>query len=233
MNNLWKQYNYDLVWTADGSPSLSWNKQELMHHRGGALSETQKIYAEVIADVLDRGGRSFLSLGLGLGYAELFILKECQRRQVRDVQILTYEADDFLKNQLLRFLHGERNEIHQRIIEMMDLKAQDLAVLLDLYQSGNWQILGALNRSSFVDFKAEAILYDAFSAKTSPELWQEIFLTDFIKNFASQDCFFSTYACTGSLKRSLKAENFIVTVREGFHGKRNSTLAVRGFGSLS
>jgi hypothetical protein len=71
------------------------------------------------------------------------------------------------------------------------------------------------------------ILYDAFSSETSPELWQEEFLKNFIEKAAAPHSFFATYASTGTLKRALKAKGFALKKKPGFSGKRESTLAIR------
>jgi hypothetical protein len=231
MNDLWKDYNYELVWTADGSPSLSWADKELMHHRGGALSETDKIYGEVITETLVKGGLHFISVGLGLGYNELCIARECVKHNIFDVQILSFESDSFLVRQFLNFINGNKNEVHEKIFSLMNLNQTHLEFLKKLYENKSFRIEGSLSKNTTPDCKAHCILYDAFSSKTSPELWQEEFLNYFLQNFCEPNCLFSTYACTGALKRALKNHEFEVVIREGFHGKRNSTLGRRGFTS--
>lgn len=71
------------------------------------------------------------------------------------------------------------------------------------------------------------VAYDAFSSKTSPELWSESFLIDFLRFNCATPCVLSTYACTGALKRALTAAGFHVDVRPGFASKRDSTFAYR------
>ncbi|MNL45541.1 bifunctional tRNA (mnm(5)s(2)U34)-methyltransferase/FAD-dependent cmnm(5)s(2)U34 oxidoreductase [compost metagenome] len=86
---------------------------------------------------------------------------------------------------------------------------------------------GALNAGDCFDGDYSGILYDAFSSKTTPHLWEEEFLKSFFQ-CAAADAMVSTYACKATLKRALKDSGFEVIVREGFLGKRNSTLALRG-----
>lgn len=72
-----------------------------------------------------------------------------------------------------------------------------------------------------------AILFDAFSGKSTPELWTEDFLRRILSYFSAPFCVFSTYACTGVLKRILADSQFAVEKRPGFQGKRHSTMAIR------
>jgi tRNA U34 5-methylaminomethyl-2-thiouridine-forming methyltransferase MnmC len=95
------------------------------------------------------------------------------------------------------------------------------------FQLENDFISKIFNQSA-ANLKWNVICYDAFSQKTNSELWQESFLENLIENFTQPNCLFTTYACTGSLKRALKKYDFRLLERPGFNGKRDSTLAVRG-----
>jgi tRNA U34 5-methylaminomethyl-2-thiouridine-forming methyltransferase MnmC len=98
---------------------------------------------------------------------------------------------------------------------------------LSAQKSGTWKLEGALMPGFEIAQKYECIFYDAFSSKTSPHLWQESFLLDFFAKACAANCIVSTYACTGALKRALKASGFEVILLEGFLGKRNRTMGVR------
>jgi tRNA U34 5-methylaminomethyl-2-thiouridine-forming methyltransferase MnmC len=81
--------------------------------------------------------------------------------------------------------------------------------------------------------KTHCLLFDAFSAKTSPDLWTEEFLVEFFNKATAGDALISTYASRTALKNALKRAGFLVEVREGFKGKRNSTLASKGLFSTT
>ena len=85
----------------------------------------------------------------------------------------------------------------------------------------------ALDQNSLPREKYDCVLYDAFSSKSTPELWSEDFLSSFLDGLG-EDCVFTTYASTGALKRALKKIDFQIVPRKGFLGRRESTLAVRG-----
>ena len=100
--------------------------------------------------------------------------------------------------------------------------------LQEMIQTERWKIRPALTPTTEFTEKFHCICFDAFSSKTSPDLWSEEFLTEFFKKVAADSCVLATYACTGALKRTLRAAEFELTIREGFSSKRDSTFAVRG-----
>ena len=224
---------FSVLWTGDGSPSLR-GENEPMHHLGGAYAETQYIYGEALrclAEWKDLSTWNVLVVGLGLGYIELLAVAEAIKNK-KKIHILTYEIERDLVELFLSWLKGEaENIVYDRILDFFKSTYTDLDLkneLLKIYSHGEWEIRGALNSSSLPLQNFHAILFDAFSGKTTPDLWTEEFLMKFILNSAqSSPSIFSTYACTGVLKRVLKNSGFKVEKRNGFLGKRNSTLAVK------
>lgn len=231
----WKKHNYEMVATADQSPTLRWlgsETQETMHHRGGAYSETQQIYGEPLRNSLKSGGRSAVSVGLGLGYNEILVALEATQNGISpsEFHLLSYESDPFLKEHFLHWLHNTENSlIYDEIFQFFQSpsKLQVKAWLAEALKIGNWQLQGALNEDFKVSRKYDVIFYDAFSSKTSPHLWQESFLSHFFSEICSSNSQVSTYACTGGLKRALKQNGFEIVIREGFQSKRNSTLGIK------
>jgi tRNA U34 5-methylaminomethyl-2-thiouridine-forming methyltransferase MnmC len=230
----WEEKKFEVIWTEDGSPSLKpLDGFEMMHHRGGAYAETQLIYGEPVREVLAQGGDSFLSIGLGLGYNELVIASEALKSKRATINLRSFETEPVLKKELLEFVQSgspqnPRQEIYLEIIQRLSGGSEIPRFLNELYVSGSWTLDGALDLSTTFPMQAQGILFDAFSAKTSPGLWTEDFLVNFLGGAAADYCLFSTYACTGPLKRALKASGFEVVLRSGFHGKRNSTLGRKG-----
>lgn len=92
---------------------------------------------------------------------------------------------------------------------------------------GRWKLRPALDNQTKFSESFGCVCFDAFSSKTSPDLWTEEFLRDFFAKTCETKCVLSTYACTGALKRALRAAGFELTIREGFASKRDSTFAVR------
>ena len=120
------------------------------------------------------------------------------------------------------------SDILARTSEQFAVSAERVKTLLrDQIRGGQWRIHPALSSSTSFSEQFGCICFDAFSSKTSPALWTDEFLQKFITNAASDRTVFSTYACTGALKRALRAAGFDVQIRPGFSTKRDSTFAVR------
>ncbi len=141
-----------------------------------------------------------------------------------------------------RFLYGhlDSGEIQRDLTAVLEGVARFTQVssleirqsLVRALQSGAWQIRGALSSETLPEERFHGIMYDAFSSKTSPALWSEDFLGAFFAHCADENALVSTYACTGNLKRSLKANGFTLSDRSGFQGKRSATLGRRGLFSF-
>lgn len=238
MDQVWAPYGYEIMTTEDQSPTLHWvnsETKEHMHHRGGAYSETQLIYGNPLRDNLDHGGRSAISVGLGLGYNEILCAVECLQRKISPSQfrLLSFESEAILRDRFLAWIQGrEQFEIYETVLGFY-LKDTSLTSeqvkswLHQAHQSGFWKSREALGADVQLTEKFHVIFYDAFSAKTSPHLWDESFLTKFFAQACHKVATVTTYACLGNLKRALKANGFEIIVREGFKSKRNSTLGIR------
>jgi tRNA U34 5-methylaminomethyl-2-thiouridine-forming methyltransferase MnmC len=243
-DEFWKNHNYEVVITEDDSPtlrSLNLANQETMHHRGGAYSETQMIYGNPLREALAQGASSVLSVGLGLGYNEMLVASEALKRNAQSesnasifrggdsIKLLSFESEPLLVEQFLSFLRHKSFAPYLQIAQRFDVDLNQICNwLLEANKSGAWKIQGKLDSSTQFDRNYEVIFYDAFSSKSTVELWDESFLNQFLSSAAAGSCVFTTYACTGALKRALKNQNFLVTIREGFKTKRDSTLAFRG-----
>ena len=223
---------YEEILTQDGSPSLRMfgSDGEPMHNRAGALSESRWIYGRLIEPVLNWNSPRFLSLGLGLGYNEILICETALQKK-QSWSCVSYEADAKLSENFLSYLErgssgSKELEIYDKIFSFFENANEIRHSLFLAYTEKRWIVSTALERQTKTPFQINGFLWDAFSQKTSTELWEEDFLVEFLSR--SRDrlaCGFSTYACTGSLKRALKKAKFEIEICPGFAGKRNSTLA--------
>lgn len=236
----WKEMGFQLEITGDGSPSLRLangvpDNGESMHHSGGAVAETQLIYGTLVRDVYSRLPEPvFLSLGLGLGYNEILVAAESLKHG-KPFRLLSYELVPELTNAFTGWVGGaglaaEVQATYEDIAARMapELSTDALrATLARSREDGRWKTFGALSDQTLPTDLCDGILYDAFSSKTSPELWSQDFIERFLARGASTKAKLATYACTGNLKRALKAQGFTVTIKPGFQGKRDSTWAER------
>ena len=231
--SLWEDHKFLVKITGDGSPSLKYlgsEHDESMHHSGGAWSETDYIYGNALRAGMDQGARTVLSVGLGLAYNEMLSVKLALERNI-EILLHSYEKDNFLSEHFSDFIKNPNDEVYKSILGFVNAqKPQELILekLRGMLRKEDFIILGPLNLENILR-RYQVILYDAFSSKATPELWREDFLNEFLRKAADDKCIVSTYACTGSLKQSLKAQGFQVHERLGFQGKRSSLIGNRGF----
>jgi len=211
---------------------------EAMHSLRGAFSETMYIYGTAIQKAADeKAPEPVLSMGLGLGYVELLAtaiaLKAKRHVRGESFEIVPelrhyFEAWLAKTDQLPRDFATTYDSILTRTADAIGVDAHEVkTALAKAVESGHWLIRNELTATTEFKEKFGCICFDAFSSKTTPDLWTEDFLRAFLQKTASPQCVLSTYACTGALKRALKAEGFEVKIREGFSSKRDSTFAFR------
>ena len=236
------KWGFLLERTLDGSPTLRLingmpENGETMHHSGGAFSETLYIYGRALEfTYLQQPDPSILSVGLGLGYVETLAAAWAVKRGSHNWQLQSFEYVEGLRQAFHSFYKGRwENAIYHEILERtsqaLDVDSGQIRQALRLaLQEGRLQLKGELKSSELRPESYHLICYDAFSAKTNPTLWSEEFLAEVLSSGRSDFCGFSTYACQGNLKRSLKKAQFDMEIRAGFFGKRNCTWAFRGAG---
>ncbi len=228
-------FEYKHFLTGDGSPTLSvaptW---ERMHAEEGAFSERQFLYQPLAEKAFEAAAEPvFLALGLGLGYNELLIAFEALHRGQNPALIASYESVDFLRESFLSWLKGEPSVLspaYDQIAEMYSLKyernpADAKTYLLKLLNENRLLLLGAIEKAD--PPASHAILFDAFSPKTSPELWTPEFLERFFEKASADPCFVATHACNVVLKKALLKNGFTLGIHKGFARKRESLFASR------
>lgn len=245
----WAEIGFEIEVTGDGSPSLrllqsvdpSKYRGESMHHSGGAWAETRLIYGEPVAEIIRHQAHpEFLVVGLGLGYIEMAIAREALLAQAPVGRITSFESVPELRTYFWRWLHGqslpcEQEKVYQTavaaVIQGTELQAHDIQKFLQGQFPSEESFGHELGSEFALPSRYHGIMYDAFSSKTTPHLWEEEFLTRFLQQAAAVPAILTTYACRGSLKRALQNSGFEVVVRPGFQGKRNSTLGRKLVGS--
>jgi hypothetical protein len=199
---------------------------------------------------LEKFSPRVLSLGLGLGYVEILAAALCLQKakelEPAECEKLlsqfggeSFELVDELRHWFISWateqdadLPPDFRQVYQEILERTATSTQvdprELKRFIqELLLDGRWQIREALTETTSLQSSFGCICFDAFSSKTSPQLWTEEFLQAFFAKTCSAGCVLSTYACTGALKRTLRSAGFEIQIREGFASKRDSTFAVR------
>ncbi len=240
--------------TADNSPTLRLKsglseKPESMHHSGGAATETAYIYTQPLEKTFKAGLLKDLIgdlkqfniavVGLGVGYIETSLLGLLQKENFSNlVHITSFEKESALIESFKNhFTEPHAKSVYQKMLQSVcEIHNYNENQLFDLMKvviknddlQIRWDLKSELSQDTQLDSSFHYIAFDAFSQKTDHPLWTEEFLNYFIDQAASPDCLFTTYACTGLLKQTLKKHGFTLIPRLGFQGKRDSTLAVRG-----
>ncbi|KYG63944.1 hypothetical protein AZI86_14130 [Bdellovibrio bacteriovorus] len=244
----WAEIGFEIETTADGSPTLrllesvdpTKYRGESMHHSGGAWAETLLIYGKGAAHVLAvQDSPHFFVLGLGMGYIELAIAREALLAKKEIGLITSYEAVPELRSYFWNWLYNHSENLDadvwqtyewmaKSVISGTDLSVDELKMKLRPLFATESVINSELTSNFVLSTQYHGIMYDAFSSKTNPLLWEEEFLTRFLSVAAAPISIFSTYACRVSLKSALRATGFEALVQRGFQGKRNSTLGLKG-----
>jgi hypothetical protein len=227
--------SYKRLLTEDGSPTMSlaptW---EPMHALDGAFTETIYIYQPTAEKALKAvSSPRFLSMGLGLGYNEILVAMECLKSGQVPEKIYSYEKMEFLIEHFRSWVLGETTElsdIYDLVLKFFCEKYdrpldEARAFLKKLATENRLELHGAFDDGTPVP-ACHGIFFDAFSSKTSPDLWTPEFLENFFAQSA-ETCFISTYACKGTLKRSLIKNGFVLDIQKGFGKKRQSTFAMK------
>ena len=242
---------YHFMITEDGSSTI--RISETMHSLRGAFSETVYVYGTALEHALSltegdgdpelqkAKPLEVLSLGLGLGYNEILTaaLAERARPDVGFSRLVSLESDSNLTRFFTSWVVGDLKDVPSEFLaaydDILERTAAHAEVKSDRIKrrleaglaSGHFVPRGALSADTRFTSRFSCFLFDAFSSKTSPELWSEEFLTGFLAATSGEQAVFSTYACTGALKRALRASGFEVQIREGFSSKRDCTFATR------
>ncbi len=213
--------------------SESGSASECMHSLRGAFSETNYIYGHAMRTSLSLGLEpSFLSVGLGLGYCET-LLTALMLQAGKSYYAESFEVDARLREQFSNWLRGQ--SVHSEFQKVYDQTLKSSAELCGIeftqlkmhLQDSQIEFRNLLTSDTTFIKKFSCILFDAFSSKSTPELWTQEFLENFFEKACAPKCIFATYACTGILKRALKNSGFDFEIRPGFSSKRDSTFAIR------
>jgi hypothetical protein len=229
-------FSYEILETADGSPTLSLFGGEKMHSMEGALAESEYIYRPCIEKSLMLPTPRILSMGLGLGYNEIISSALLFNYEKESFTIHSFEIHPELRDFFRSWCLGQTSPLKEcynwiltHVAALYDLQAPELKTFISQALEKEQLILdGPLPEHNPTPEGFHSLLYDAFSGETDKDLWTQDYLLQLIDEFADPElCVLSTYAATGNLKRALIEKGFAVEKKKGFGKKRESTFASR------
>lgn len=244
MNTLFEASGFQVEITKDGSPTLKQQDfGESMHHSAGAAAETWYIYGSVLQTVFNKFVAKdsdqcikICNVGLGLGYIEMaWTILTANKHTTLD----SFEIIPELQTGLIDWI-SEKNSLPAEVYTKAAASliaaciTDTTMTIIDIKKRMQQQVQKSKltfhnDVMKFNEIKKwNVICFDAFSRKTNSELWSPAFLNNFLDQFAADECVFTTYAATKSLKEALALHGFTEMNRPGFSGKRESTLAARG-----
>lgn len=219
-------------------------RPEAMHHRQGALSESVFIYLEALKEALSLNAPPrILSVGLGCAYNEFLAVAYLMatNQNFEHFYLESFEGDPILNQSFQSWLLSSAAqtpviiELCKTFDTVLNLVGRELNVepikikkkIIQLYEKKQLVIRDWLGAETQFTQQFSVIFYDAFSNQSTPQIWSDDFLTQFLNRAAQPQCVLATYAATGALNRCLRQAGFVLKTQPGFAGKRESTRAVR------
>lgn len=172
-------------------------------------------------------------------FLEKLLMPKLPEHGLPEIKIHSFEKDETIRQCYQNWLLNKDPDafwapIFQEVLILVG-KKYDISdghlkrEIAKLWREEKFKISGAVE-----EFQAHAevggysvILYDAYSTKATPKLWDEGFLKSFLQRMSAQFCFFSSYAALNGLNRALEACGYQLDIHRGFSNKRNATWAYR------
>ncbi len=132
-------------------------------------------------------------------------------------------------NNLQQAVAGTFTQVLQKVSAHFKLSPELVKTTLQqMHEKGSFLQRNWLTGETAFAAPFGVIYFDAFSNQSTPELWSDSFLIQFLQKTAADKCGLATYAATGALNRALKQSGFVRESQPGFSHKRESTRAFKG-----
>lgn len=220
----------ELFKTADGSPTFYMEAlDEYYHSRHGAVQESnyvfiQKGLAHWKSLHPSKVNCSVFEMGMGTGLNVLLTLKAVTALnlsiEMTTIEAFPLESDLLLNEGFSSFLSKKEFEYFKKIHQS---KWGQRISLQDYFQFT--KVKTKLEEYTF-DAHYDVIFYDAFGARTQPELWEDDVFSPLVSHLRPGGIFV-TYSAKGSLRRALERFGMKVERLPGPPGKREMIRAIR------
>lgn len=217
-----------LLTTQDGSHTLLSGKFGVSYHsRYGAIQESMHVFLQAgfFPKVLPARAVSILEIGFGSGLNALLTLLESRRLDCQ-VQYDTVEAYPISIEQAASLNYPElllQPDVQPVFLQMHHSGHGELQQLQPQFSFRKW-----IQRFEAIDFQEsfDVIYFDAFAPETQPELWNSDTMGRMFRALRPGGVLV-TYCAKGAVKRTLKAEGFVIEAIPGPPGKREMTRAIK------
>lgn len=215
-----------IIETQDGSHTiLSEHLNVSYHSKYGAVQESRHVF--LTHGLLDLSLRqkeiAILEIGFGTGLNALLTYQEAQNRDLR----VEYYAAEAYPISVEQAKHLNYHECIGLKDETLLTKFHEQKWGETTYYGKNFSLHKILSRFENLSVQTayfDLIYYDAFAPSAQPELWETSVLS-LMYDALKPGGMFVTYSAKGSVKRNLKALDFLVEKLPGPPGKREMTRA--------
>ncbi len=210
------------ITTKDGSNTLfHTGTGEHYHSMNGAVQESRHVFLEsglqYFLTQTDYHSVSVLEVGFGTGLNFLLSAQLCLDN---NIQLLYTGIESCPLSREMVGQTGYNNYVSKETWDLY-ISGYEQALQGEVRLQNNIQLEIVLQAiSDFHSVKRFDILYfDAFSARSQPEMWTEKLLGQVCRNLKTNGLFV-TYAMNGNLKRNMEALGFSLEKIPGASGKR-------------
>ena len=220
-----KQYQ-----TADGSPTLYMEQfDEYYHSKHGAVQEAKHVYLKMGLEhwaTLHSGIKEchVFEMGFGTGLNALLTAQKAAQLQLKidyhSIEAYPLTASELKEVDYNDYLSAKDKEVFDSITKA------PWEMLHPITSHFNLKKINCLLENYFPQETIDVIYYDAFGARSQPEIWEDHCFQPLIEKL-NPGGVFVTYAAKGSVRRALQNLGLEVTLVPGPPGKREMIQAYR------
>lgn len=216
--------------TADGSPTLYMERlDEYYHSKHGAVQEAEHVYLKMGLDFWksmqpDQRKCQVFEMGFGTGLNALLTALSASALHL-DLHYHTIEAYPLTLAEIKEVNYSAfLPEIERMILDQIIAAPWENLHAID----SNFKLkkINCLLENYFPEAPIDLIYYDAFGARSQPEVWEDHCFAPLVEKL-NPGGVFVTYAAKGSVRRALEKLGLTVSLVPGPPGKREMIQAFR------
>ena len=216
--------------TADGSPTLYMEAiNEYYHSKHGAVQEAKHVYLEMgLAHWQslhpESKNCSLFEMGLGTGLNAVLTAEEAIKNKLsilyHSIEAYPLNSEELNEAKFSAFHQGKAKELYAAIHDCSWGKDVQISKYFTLNK------IHALLKNYTPQHMFDVVYYDAFGARSQPEVWKDSCFNALV-NAMNPGGVFVTYSAKGSVRRALERLGLKVELIPGPPGKREMIRGVR------